>query len=191
MRHLTKFVAAVALLLPGAGEAQTQTLAPEAGGWVGQRVVTQFGAVLKVGRQVVPDPQGGSRSPWGNLAPFRIYRVERASGRWLWLVAEEETYSGWVPATQVVRFEEAIDYYTRVIRANPGYMPAYLRRGDAWGEKEEPDKAIADYDQAIRLYPRCAPAYAARGDAWIEKDEYARASADHDQAIRLEPGAAR
>ena len=46
--HRGKVVAAMVLLVLGLVPACGQ----EAVGWVGQRVVTQFGTVLKVGRQV-------------------------------------------------------------------------------------------------------------------------------------------
>ena len=78
-------VAAVAVLLLGAAGARGQ----QAGGWVGQRVITRPGTVLKVGRQVVEDDRREAGSQGGQRQLVRVYRVERASGAWLWLVAED------------------------------------------------------------------------------------------------------
>ena len=183
MRHSGKVVAALVVLVLGAARAHGQA----AEGWVGQRVVTQFGALLKVGRQVVEDPGRGTRPGGAVRDVFRIYRVERASGRWLWLVAENEGVRGWAPVTQVVPYERAIAYFTTAIRANSRDRSAYIRRGNLWQEKEEYDKAIADFSAAIRLDPRDAQAYLARSDARQDKEDYDKAIADANAAIRLDP----
>ena len=100
--------------------------------WVGRRVITKFGR---------------------DRRDFGVYRVDRTSGPWLWLIAEWEGSSGWAKATDVVPFDRAIDYYTGEIRANPGSAWAYIGRGLIWAGKGEYDIAIADYDEAIRLDP--------------------------------------
>ena len=61
---------------------------------------------LKVGGRVVD-----------NDAVFRVYKVEKAEGDWLWVVAGG--VSGWVRSGEVVLFDKAIDYFTQLIRANP------------------------------------------------------------------------
>ena len=65
--------------------------------WVGRRVITRYGAVLKVGRQVVDDEGRGRASSRGiDQRIFRVYRVEQVNGRWLWLVEEGGgTRAGW------------------------------------------------------------------------------------------------
>jgi hypothetical protein len=67
---------------------QAKVLAQQSAGdsWVGKRVITQNGTVLKVGNQVVDDAGHGKQLARGkdhNI--FRVYKVEQVNGRWLWL----------------------------------------------------------------------------------------------------------
>jgi tetratricopeptide (TPR) repeat protein len=135
--------------------------------WPGRRVITKFGTVLKFGKAVVDDEKRST-----NLAvsghdhrSLRVYRVGRQNGRWLWLKAETEGAEGWARVEDVIPFDQAIDYFTSEIRANPRSSAAYNNRGHIWKEKQEYDIAIADYGEAIRLDPKYATAYNAR--AWL------------------------
>ena len=99
--------------------------------WVGQRVITKYGTPLRFGSQVVYVD-----------TVFRVYKVDRVKGDWLWLVAGG--VSGWVRSSEVVPFDHAVDYYTQEIRANPGSASLYVFLGMNWTGKGETDKAIAD-----------------------------------------------
>ena len=93
------------LLLAGilAGPAPLQAQADN--GWIGKRVITQYGTVLQVGNQVVDDEGRGKNLARGkDLQAFRIYKVEQTNGPWLWLVAEGSGVKGWAPATNVSSF---------------------------------------------------------------------------------------
>jgi tetratricopeptide (TPR) repeat protein len=158
------------LMLSFANFAPGQGISP----WVGQRVITKYKTPLRVGNQVVNDDN-----------TLRIYKVEQANGDWLWLVAG--SVAGWVPSGQVVPFDQAIDYYTQEIRANPGSIVAYRLRGFIWLQKGETDIALADFSEAIRLDPSYVEAYNDRGLTWSNKKEYAKAIADYNEAIRLGP----
>ena len=63
--------------------------------------------------------------------------------------------------------------------------------GNAYGNVNDPDRAIADYSEAIRLDPKYALAYNNRGFAYFGKKDYDRAIADYNEAIRLEPKSTR
>lgn len=63
----------------------------------------------------------------------------------------------------------------------------YIRRGIAWSEKRDYDRAIADYNEALRLDPQSAAAYSKRGLAWQNKGDYVRAVADYTELARIEP----
>ena len=170
-----------------AGPAPLQAQAEN--GWIGKRVITQYGTVLQVGNQVVDDEGRGKNLARGKEQKvFRIYKVEQANGPWLWLVAEGSGVKGWAPAANVILFDQAIDYITNQIRANPGAASNYLWRANIWRERKEFDIAIADYNEAIRLDPGYALAYNNRGNAWLAKKDYDKAIADYNEAIRLDPG---
>ena len=63
----------------------------------------------------------------------------------------------------------------------------YCKRGAAYFDKGEYDKAIADCTEAIRLGPKHAKFYYNRGNAYGRKGEYDKAITDCTEAIRLDP----
>jgi tetratricopeptide (TPR) repeat protein len=167
----------------------TSVFGQDISSWVGKRVITHYGAVLQIGNQVVDDEKRSE-----NLAvsgkessQFRVYRVDQVNGNWLWLKAEKEGVQGWVKVEFVIPYDQAIDYFTNQIRANPNQSSSYIRRGNVWSEKGEYDIAIGDFNEAIRLDPSNEAAFNNRGNAWSKKKEHDKAIADYSEAIRLDP----
>lgn len=70
---------------------------------------------------------------------------------------------------------------------NPTDAAGYNRRGNAWADKRDYDRAIADYSEALRINPQYAVAYYNRGLAWRNKRDYDRAIADYSEAVRINP----
>jgi len=64
---------------------------------------------------------------------------------------------------------------------------AYKKRGNAYYEKGQYDKAISDYSKAIELNPRYANAYNNRGNVYDEKGLHDKAISDLSKAIELNP----
>ncbi len=155
--------------------------------WIGKRVVLQFDSVLKIGNQVVDNQKLESRGRGGVRNSFRIYRVEKVNAGWLWLKSEKEGAAGWILAAEVIPYDQAVDYYTNQIRANPSDSSRYSSRGHLWKERKEYDLALADYNEAIRLDPGSESAWSNRGLVWDDKKEYDKAIADFTEAIRLDP----
>ena len=183
MRRLAMVLMAAVAVAPGAGLAPKQP----SGGWVGQRVITQFGTVLKVGNRVV-DREHLTRTARGvERRSFRIYQVERVSGARLWLVAENEDVSGWVPMAQVITLDRAIEYYTGKIRSHPENDMAYINRGHIWAKRGDYDQAIADYTEAIQIDRREDLGYQSRGNTWFLKGDFDKAVADFNEAIQIGP----
>jgi tetratricopeptide (TPR) repeat protein len=116
---------------------------------------------------------------------WHIYTVARVDGDWLWVTWQN--IEGWLPVNQVVPFDQAIDFYSQEIRANPGRSAAWWGRGIIWREKNEIDLAIADLSEAIRLKPS-ASAYNLRSSLRKAKREFDKAIADANEAIRIDPG---
>jgi tetratricopeptide (TPR) repeat protein len=85
----------------------------------------------------------------------------------------------------------AINYCTQAIESGQlsgkGLAFAFYRRGNAYSEKGDYDRAIPDYDQAVRLNPSHANAFSNRGVAYAHKGDYDQAILDYAEAIRLNP----
>jgi tetratricopeptide (TPR) repeat protein len=64
---------------------------------------------------------------------------------------------------------------------------AHYKRGDAYDETGEYDKAITSYSKAIELDPNHALSYYNRGCAYGETGEYEKAIADFSKAVELDP----
>ena len=71
--------------------------------------------------------------------------------------------------------------------ADPKDAAGYNKRGIAWSEKRDYERAIADYNEALRLNPQYHFAYYNRGNAWRSKRDYERAIADYSEALRINP----
>jgi tetratricopeptide (TPR) repeat protein len=173
--------ALLAIGLPGASSAQTPRE------WVGKRVITKFGAVLQVDGRVIDNEKLENTPRGGQRAISRIYRVEQANSPWLWIQDEESGIAGWVTADWLIAYDQAIDYFTNQIRANPANDAAYMKRGHIWKDRKEYDIALADYSEAIRLSPGNEAHWVSRGNAWSDYKEYDKAIDDYSEAIRLEP----
>jgi tetratricopeptide (TPR) repeat protein len=143
--------------------------------WIGQKVVIKAPTTLKNGNQ---DVSYGSE--------FRLFTVERTDGNRLWLVSDD--ISGWVQESEVVPFDQAINFCTKQIRDGNDLRYAYNLRGCIWDEKGEYDKAIADFSEAIKLDPTSPSAFQNRGLAKLRKNDYENAIEDYNAAIRLDPG---
>jgi tetratricopeptide (TPR) repeat protein len=69
----------------------------------------------------------------------------------------------------------------------PGSAKEYFRRGTAYGEEGDYDRAIDDLIEVIRLDPDDAAAYRNRGFAYAEQGRGAEAIQDLETALRLAP----
>jgi tetratricopeptide (TPR) repeat protein len=86
------------------------------------------------------------------------------------------------------------ELYTLILAAYPEAAWAYLRRGQAYEQRGEPQKAQADYRQALDRYTRAIelkPAawvlWSNRGIVYAELGQWNKASADYAKAIQLKP----
>jgi tetratricopeptide (TPR) repeat protein len=168
-----RFFAPFAGLLLCGLTATTPALASDST-WTGKQVIlSKPESELKIGDRVV-----------GHGDVFRVYRVDREDGSWLWLVHPD--VSGWATTEEVIPFETAIEVVTQKIKDQPTEW-AYRCRGACWCVREDYDRAIADFDAAIKLDPSSASAFANRGIAYERKKNYKMAVADYTEAIRLDP----
>lgn len=70
---------------------------------------------------------------------------------------------------------------------NKSRANVHIRRGDAYANKKDYDRALADYNEAIRLEPASAEAYNGRGVVYDKQGQPDRAIDDFDQALRHHP----
>ncbi len=92
-----KTLAAVCVLIP-LGTAQV--IAQEPLSWIGQKVASKYRYPVKVGNLITEE---GSQ--------HRTYTVTRTEGDWLWEGSESLRES--LTVSQVIRFDEALDSFTR------------------------------------------------------------------------------
>src|SRR5262245_6333925 len=151
-----------------------QVIEQEASNWIGQKVVAKYHYPIK-SRHGTVETQNR----------FRVYTVEGTEGDGLCVTSG--TVAGWIPVSQVLLLDEAIDFYTQEIAADPGKSAAWTERGIIFDIKKESEKAIADFDEAIRLDPTNAVAYGNRSIIVAGRKEYEKAFADLNQAILLDP----
>jgi tetratricopeptide (TPR) repeat protein len=158
----------VILAVPGPSRGQP------GGVWIGARVVLKHQVELGIGDRGVSAKD-----------VHAVYTVERVNGGWLGVVAGG--MHAWVPASEVVPYDQAIDYYTSEIQTRADASWAYNQRGFIRDEKGQFDAALADFDAAIRIDPTFPRAYNNRGLAWAHKNQFDKALADYDEALRLNP----
>jgi len=76
---------------------------------------------------------------------------------------------------------------TEAIKLNPDDAVAYHKRGQAYSQKGEYEKAIADFTRVIQLQGDEAAAYQGRGDVFAIQGQFEKAIVDYTEAIRCEP----
>jgi tetratricopeptide (TPR) repeat protein len=140
-------------------------------------------AVLPKARQfTLKDVQKGTPVK----APAEIYQVARMSGASLLLSGTG--ISGWAAADQVVPLEQADDFFTKQIRANPAdAFPHLMRAIVSMASKGDVDRALGDLTEAIRLTPGDADTYMIRAEAWRARGDLGKALADCEAVLRLSP----
>ena len=84
-------------------------------------------------------------------------------------------------------FENALQSYHEVIRANPKDDNAYLERGDTYQQLGNLQYAIKDFSQAIQINPLNFDALLGRGFCRQLNKNYERAIRDFSEAIRIKP----
>lgn len=134
-----------------------------------------------------PDLRSGNRTV-GKLNDLECV-VDRYQGDWAW-VRDSSGDSGWVRRTDVVPLNEAVDYFTQMIRREPAEPEWYNRRAVVRQINGDFDAALADISDAIRLASQSPSYYNTRGNVYAAKGDFNRALADYNAALRLDPNSA-
>ena len=81
--------------------------------------------------------------------------------------------------------QEEIQRYTQEIQINPNNAAAYFKRGIAYYDLRQHERAIQDYNKAIQINPNLAEVYNNRGIAYRALGDEAKAQADFAKAKQL------
>ncbi len=80
-----------------------------------------------------------------------------------------------------------ISCYIAAVSLNPNDATIYYRRGRAYYDSKEYEKAIADYTASIKIDPSQFSVYYDRGNIYLKLEKYREAVADYTEAIRIDP----
>ncbi len=148
--------------------------------WVGKIVVI----TKKDARFGHTDPKTKEQVYFGTLTQMDyVVRGEQTS----FVLVRQGDKEGWVPKSDVVLLENALDYFTSIIRANPRDDAAYAHRAGVHKRQGNLEAALKDLDEAIRLNPKIPVWWNNRANAWSDKKEYDKALKDFSEALRLDP----
>lgn len=82
------------------------------------------------------------------------------------------------------QLEQAIDFYTRALKLEPGNLLALEMRADALEEDLQIDEAMADCNEILRLNPADKKVHVRRGRLYLADREDEAALADFNEAIK-------
>ena len=84
-------------------------------------------------------------------------------------------------------FLTGIDEWNEVIRISPNDPSAYIARGLAYHDNNDPTLAVFDFNEAIRLDPQLARAYYYQGLTYRDMGQLEEALQAFTEAIRINP----
>jgi tetratricopeptide (TPR) repeat protein len=87
-------------------------------------------------------------------------------------------------------FDQAISNYNAAINLDPGYVWAYVWRGNAYFGKKLYEAGIKDFNQAIILDPANEDAYIGRANSYSALNKTEEAIQDYSSAISINPNKA-
>jgi tetratricopeptide (TPR) repeat protein len=169
---------------------QAQSGSPVSGqsneAWAGRRIVTLQG----FGDYFVSGDHGQSELIRPNgLGVNIVVVVQRLEGDRIWIKANGagDVPVGWVNKTNAILLDDAIPYFTSLIKREPKEWDAYLRRAESEHALNRREAAIADYTRAIELHPDEPFLFLRRGRCFRTMQACTQAAADFEKAANLKP----
>ncbi|NHE55670.1 tetratricopeptide repeat protein [Cyclobacterium plantarum] len=98
----------------------------------------------------------------------------------------EDLFDAGVAALERQEYQQAIEYFDRVVQKEGDYPDAYNARGVAFFELEKWDEAIASFSKSIALDSTNYKPYFNRGNALMEKEAFKEALYDYNMANGLD-----
>ena len=84
-------------------------------------------------------------------------------------------------------YNQAIEYYQKVLQLNPNLAEAYYNLGLAYGSLGQYQKAIEYFQKSIQLDPNLAEAYYFLGNAYVRLGQYQQAIEYYQKSLQLNP----
>lgn len=145
-------------------------------GWVGKKFITKT-----LGMSVI-SPDG--KSPTTVLSGVEYLVLADRDGR---VKVSQQSVEGWLAKKDAVLVDDALDFFSEQIKANPKNDYAFFARATAKLQRKEIDAAIADFSEAIRLNPQMVMWRNGRGSAYKLQKDYDKALADFSESMRIDP----
>jgi len=82
--------------------------------------------------------------------------------------------------------QKAIEILDKVIELDPGFLKAYINRGNAYYDLNQPYRAIQNYNKVIELDSGFVEAYVNRGTVCLHLKQYNKAIEDYNKVIELD-----
>ena len=101
--------------------------------------------------------------------------------------SEEQLFDEGIQRLESQQFDQAVDFFNRLIEINPEHQSAYNAKGVAFFEMGEWDRAIESFDRSIALDSTSYKPFFNRGNAHMEKEEFTKAIIDYNFANGLDP----
>jgi len=161
--------------------------------WVGKTVLPKKYAPTALGRPIEPSPKAGVTS---YALPMSLrdasYSVKSEKDTQLEIFDDEFICT--MEKEELVVLEDAVEYFTKSLKANDKDTFALTSRGWAYYLLSKPDKAIADFDAFLKLTPadRLPPPSSPgrweglvnRGLVFAEQGQFEKAIRDLDEAVQ-------
>src|SRR5436190_18147027 len=102
-----------------------------------------------------------------------ILRVDKVQGQNLLVrcIGAE----GWTTRNEVIPLDDAITYFSGLLKTNPRNSYALTMRGIAYVEKHDEDAAMKDYNAALKVNKNDVGAIANRGSLYLMQKDYDKA----------------
>ncbi len=84
-------------------------------------------------------------------------------------------------------YTEALDLYNQAIAADPGYVTAWMNKGNVLLQMNRSQEAIDAYDHALSLDRNLSVVWNRRGEALMTTGNYSAALDSFDTALRIDP----
>ncbi|PRY84980.1 tetratricopeptide repeat protein [Mongoliibacter ruber] len=101
--------------------------------------------------------------------------------------SEEELFDEGVRKMESSEYQNAIEYFDRVLDKNPENTSAHNAKGVALYQQDKYDEAIAAFTASIALDDTSYKPFFNRGNAYLEKKEFKNAVLDYNKANGLDP----